>query len=200
MSCRALSTLTLPPAGHRPQCTRPAASSFTSTSQPPPPPPAASRTAPRSPPAPPPDAPPPLATFSRPSKGYWPGSLAVTLAPPPRRPTLSAAEPPVAPPCPLAAAIGPLLLSFSPLLVYMLVRHCSPAPIFSYTVLRSWRISPPLHCDHWPLPPDFPESLVALERPSEPFLQTASEPPQPGSPACNTLASRPLTIAIGYYS
>lgn len=36
----------LPSAGHRPQCTRPAAASFTSASQPPPPPPAASRTAP----------------------------------------------------------------------------------------------------------------------------------------------------------
>lgn len=131
----------LPPTGHRPQCTRPSAASFTSASQPPPP--AASRTAPRSSAAPPPDAQPPLATLRRPSPDHWPGSLAVTVAPPPHLPTHSASEPPVAPPYPFATTIGLLPPSFPSLLVYTLVHQSSPRPTVSYTVLR-WLAIPRL--------------------------------------------------------
>lgn len=187
----------LPPTGHRPQCTRPSAASFTSASQPPPP--AASRTAPRSSAAPPPDAQPPLATLRRPSPDHWPGSLAVTVAPPPHLPTHTVPLSPGRPALPIRhyywspATLFPITVG-----LYPCSSKQSPPRHFVHSVAVAG-YSPPPHCDHWSLPPDFPESLVALHvRLPYCFLQTTSEPSRPRSRTCNTLASRPLAITIGY--
>lgn len=84
-------------------------------------------------------------------------------------------------------------------MVYTLVRQRSPLPAASYTVLR-WLAIPRLltvTIGHFLL--TFLKSLVALHvRLPYCFLQTASEPSRPGSRTCNTLASRPLAITIGY--
>lgn len=156
----------LPPTGHRPQRTRPSAASFTSASQPPPP--AASRTAPRSPAAPPPDAQSPLATLRRPSPDHWPDSLAVTVAPPPRLPTHSASEPPDRPSLPIRHYYwSPATLFPTTVGLYPCQSTQSPPRRFVHSVAMAG-YSPPSHCDHWSLPPDFHVRLLYC------FLQITS--------------------------